>query len=82
MATANPGIKGALIVGVFINSPADMGGIRAGDIVVAVNDSPVLGIRDLLDQITLHKPDEQIEVTIYRGPEKLALDMKVTQRPQ
>ena len=82
MATGNPGIKGALIVGVFIDSPADMAGIRAGDIVVAVNDNPVLGIRDLLDQITLHKPDEQIRVTIYRGPEKLAVDMKVTQRPQ
>jgi Do/DeqQ family serine protease len=82
MATGDPRIKGALIVGVFINSPADMAGIRAGDIVVAVNDNPVLGIRDLLDQITLYKPDEQIQVTIYRGPEKLTLDMKVTQRPQ
>ncbi len=82
IATGDPGIKGALIVGVFIHSPADMAGIRAGDIVVAVNDKPVLGIRDLLDQITLHKPDEQIRITIYRGPEKLNLDMKVTQRPQ
>jgi S1-C subfamily serine protease len=50
--------------------------------VVAVDENPVLSIRDLLDQITLHKPDEQIEVTIYRGPEKLAVDMRVTQRPQ
>jgi Do/DeqQ family serine protease len=82
MATGNPGIKGALIVGVFIDSPADMGGIRAGDIVVAVNEKPVLGIRDLLDQITRHKPDEQIQITIFRGPEKLAMNMKVTQRPQ
>ena len=82
MATGDPGIKGALIVGVFINSPADMAGVRAGDIVVAVNDNPVLGIRDLLDQITLHRPDEQIQVTLYRGPEKLTLDMKIVQRPQ
>ena len=82
LATGDPGIKGALIVGVFIDSPADMAGIRAGDIVVAVNDNPVLGIRNLLDQITLHKPGEQIQVTIYRGPEKLTVDMKVTQRPQ
>jgi Do/DeqQ family serine protease len=82
MATGNPGIKGALIVGVFINSPADMAGIRAGDIVVEVNEKPVLGIRDLLDQITLHNPDEQIQVTVYRGPEKLTLQMKITQRPQ
>ena len=82
MATGDPRIKGALIVGVFINSPADMAGVRAGDIVVAVNDKPVLGIRDLLDQITLYRPEEQIRVTLYRGPEKLTLDMKVTQRPQ
>jgi Do/DeqQ family serine protease len=82
MATGDPGIKGALIVGVFINSPADMAGIRAGDIVVAVNDEPVLGIRDLLDQITLYRPDDQIRVTLYRGPEKLVMDMKVVQRPQ
>lgn len=80
-ATGNPGIKGALIAGVFINSPADMAGIRAGDIVVAVNGNPVLGIRDLLDQITLHRPGEQIQVEIFRGTQKLNLDMKVTQRP-
>jgi Do/DeqQ family serine protease len=82
MATGDPDIKGALIVGVFINSPADMAGIRAGDIVVAVNGNPVLGIRDLLDKITLHKPDEKIKVSIHRGPEQLELMMKVTQRPQ
>ncbi len=81
MATGDPGIKGALVVGVFIDSPADMAGIRAGDIVVAVNNNPVLGIRDLLDQITLHKPGEQIQVTVYRGTQKLSLDMKITQRP-
>jgi Do/DeqQ family serine protease len=81
LATGDPGIKGALIVGVFIDSPADMAGIRAGDIVVAVDDNPVLGIRDLLDKITLHKPGEQVRVTIYRGAEKLTLDMKVSQRP-
>jgi len=81
MATGNPAIKGALIVGVFINSPADMAGIRAGDIVVAVEEKPVLGIRDLLDQITLHQPGEKIRVTIYRGQRKLSLDMMVTERP-
>jgi serine protease DegS len=81
LATGDPGIKGALIVGVFIDSPADMAGIRAGDIVVAVDAKPVLGIRDLLDKITLRQPGEQVRVTIYRGPEKSTLDMKVTQRP-
>lgn len=82
IASGNPGIKGALIVGVFIDSPADMAGIRAGDIVVAVNGKPVEGIRDLLDQITLHKPGERIEVTILRGTKQLSRSMMVTERPQ
>ncbi|MDH3218622.1 MAG: trypsin-like peptidase domain-containing protein [Gammaproteobacteria bacterium] len=82
MATGIQGVKGALIVGVFINSPADMAGIRAGDIVVAVNGKPVFGIRDLLDQITLFKPGDEIQVTIYRGPQKQTLAMTVVQRPQ
>jgi serine protease DegS len=81
LATGDPGIKGALIVGVFIDSPADRAGIRSGDIVVAVDGKPVPGIRDLLDKITRHKPGEQVKITIYRGPEKLTLEMKVTRRP-
>ena len=82
LAAGDPEIKGALIVGVFINSPADMAGIRAGDIVVEVEGKPVLGIRDLLDRITPYRPGEQIKVTLYRGTEKLILDMTVTERPQ
>ena len=81
-ATGNPGIRGALIVGVFIDSPADRAGIRAGDIVVAVDDEPVHGIRDLLDQITRYKPGEEVEVELYRGTQNLKLEMKVSQRPQ
>ena len=68
-------------MGVFIDSPADQAGIRAGDIVISVNNNPVLGIRDLLDQITLHKPGESIRVSVQRGPEKLNMEMQVAQRP-
>jgi serine protease DegS len=81
LATGDAGIKGALIVGVFIDSPADKAGVVAGDIVVAVDGKPVLGIRDLLDKITLHKPGEQVQITVFRGPEQLMLNMKVTRRP-
>ena len=81
LATGDAGINGALIVGVFIDSPADKAGVVAGDIVVAVDGKPVLGIRDLLNKITLHKPGEQVQITVFRGPEQLTLDMKVTRRP-
>jgi len=81
-ATGNPGLRGALIVGVFIGSPADKAGIRAGDIVVAVDGKPVHGIRDLLDQVTHKQPGEEISVELYRGTRDMTLKMKVSQRPQ
>jgi len=81
LATGDPGIKGALIVGVFIDGPADKAGIRAGDIVVDVDGEAGSGIRDLLDKVTRHNPGEWIQVTIYRGPDEMILDMKISQRP-
>jgi len=81
MATGDPNIKGALIVGVFVDSPADKAGIQAGDIIVAVNQNPVNSIRDLLEKITLHQPGDNIEVTIFRGPQRLSFSMRASQRP-
>ena len=82
MATGNPNIKGALIVGVFIDSPADIAGIRAGDIMVEVNQEPVDNIRELLEIITLYQPGEIIEITVFRGPEQMTFPMRATERPQ
>ena len=81
MATGNPNIKGALIVGVFINSPADKAGIQAGDIMVAVDGSPVNGVRDLLEKITLHRPGDVFEVSIYRGSQQYNFRLQATERP-
>ncbi len=81
MATGDPNIKGALIVGVFIDSPADKAGMLTGDIIVAVDKDPVDSIRDLLEKITLHQPGDVIEVTVFRGPQQLFLSMRATERP-
>ena len=80
MATGNPNIRGALIVGVFIDSPADKAGVQAGAIFVAVNNEPVDSIRGLLEKITLHQPGDIIEVTLFRGPQELTLSMRATER--
>jgi len=81
LATGDPNIKGALVVGVFIDSPADKAGLLAGDIIVAVNKDPVNSIRDVLETITLHQPGDNIEVTIFRGPQQLNFSMRAVQRP-
>ena len=82
MATGNPGIQGAMIVGVFPESPAAKAGIRPGDIIVAGDAAAVTSIRDLLEQIVVYKPGDRIKITIYRGPQKMTLDLQVAQRPE
>ena len=82
LSTGNPNIKGALIVGVFINSPADMAGIRAGDILVAIDGKSVLGVRDLLEKVSYHKPGDTLEITVYRGPETFTFKTIATERPR
>ena len=80
MATGDPNIKGVLILGVFINGPAEEAGIRADDIVTAVNGEPIGGVRDLLDKITLHKPDDIIEVTVFRGSQQSNYSVRAIER--
>ena len=82
MATGDPGIQGALVVGVFINSPADRAGIRSGDIITAVDGEAIAGIRDLLERITVYRPGDRIDVMLARGSERLTMKMQVIQRPQ
>jgi serine peptidase DegS len=81
MATGDPNIKGALIVGVFIDGPADKAGIQADDIVVAVNGEPIVGLRDLLEKITMHQPGDIIEVTVFRGPQRSSYSVRAIERP-
>ena len=81
MATGQPNVRGALIVGAFIGGPADNAGLRSGDIVVAVDGEPVSGIHELLARITRHGPGERIRVSIYRGSERHELEMETIQRP-
>jgi serine protease DegS len=81
METGDPNIKGALIVGVFVNSPADRAGIQPGDILTAVDQMPVNGVRDLLEMITLHQPGDEIQINVMRGTKPLRFTLIATERP-
>ncbi|MGB0834664.1 MAG: trypsin-like peptidase domain-containing protein [Psychrobium sp.] len=63
------------------NGPADIGGMKVGDIIVAVNNTPFASIDDLLHVISETKPNNEIELTVLRGTESFNLSMKTVQRP-
>lgn len=82
LKSGNPDLRGVLIVGVFIDSPADKAGILTGDIITAIDNKPVSKVRNVLDNIAGHKPGEEVSIEILRDGKKMTLSMLTTERPQ
>lgn len=58
--------KGAVVVQVEPESPAERAGIRAGDVIIGLDDQPVEGSADLRNQIGLIPIGEDIELTLLQ----------------
>jgi Do/DeqQ family serine protease len=81
IASGNPDVRGMLIVGVYIDSPADQAGIQTGDVLTAINGQRISRVRDVLDLIAGRKPGDRVNVEILRDGETLELTMVTTERP-
>ena len=65
--------KGALVNSVEANAPAAKAGLRSGDVLTAVNGSPIADARDLSRRIAGLKPGSKVELTYLReGHERSA----------
>ena len=74
-------IEGALIAGVLKGGPADAGGIRPGDILLAVNGKPVTDSASLLNLIAALQPNGHAQLTVARKQQSLELKIQVGRRP-
>jgi Do/DeqQ family serine protease len=82
IASGNPQVRGVLVVGVFIDSPADIAGVQTGDIITAINDSPVYRVRNVLENVAGHKPGDRVKINLLRSGKPLELMMVTVERPQ
>ncbi|KVW95672.1 2-alkenal reductase [Thiobacillus denitrificans] len=73
--------EGALIAGVLKGGPADAGGIRPGDILLAVNGNKVSNSASLLNLIAALKPSDNTQLTVLRKQQSLDLKIQVGRRP-
>jgi S1-C subfamily serine protease len=64
---------GAMVVGVEEKSPAKRGGLREGDVIVALEGQPVAGVDDLHRLLTDMRVGVSCSLTVIRWTEKLEI---------
>ncbi len=73
--------EGALIAGVLKGGPANTGGVRPGDILLAVNGKAVSNSASLLNLIADLKPGVEAQLRVARKQHVLDLKVQVGRRP-
>ena len=75
---------GVIITGVLQNGPAALGGIRPGDVIMAVDGLPVRNVSQLLTAVAALKPGTPAPLKVLRGdgPVDISVTPAQRQRPR
>lgn len=69
-----PGVEGVYVTNVNKGSSAYEAGLRAGDVIVSVNDVKVASVPELQEQVALFRPGEKVGIEFYREGQKYRSD--------
>jgi serine protease Do len=75
------GVKGAVVQDVIANGPASKGGVKAGDVVTAVNGKPVEDRGQLTRTIASISPGGKASLSVLRKGKKAEVTVTVGTRP-
>ncbi|MDA8361255.1 MAG: trypsin-like peptidase domain-containing protein [Gammaproteobacteria bacterium] len=76
-----PGTHGVLIAAVYADSPAAKAGLRAGDIITAIDGRPLVTANDALVRITDTNPGVKLTLTVLHGGAQQTKVVVVGTRP-
>jgi serine protease DegQ len=74
--------EGVLISGVLEGGPAARGGVKPGDVLIAVNGQSIKDVRGLLNQVAQIHPGNQAKLTILRKDKEMELLAQIGKRPK
>jgi hypothetical protein len=76
-----PGDKpGLRLTGVRPGSPADLAGLKTGDVIVELGGAPVKDLYSYSDALYAHKPGETIKIVVLRGTERVTVTATLGRR--
>ncbi len=73
--------QGALVASVEKGSPADKGGIEAGDVILKFNDKPVTQSSDLPRQVGNTRPGTRVTVQVWRSGVTKEMTLTIGEMP-
>ena len=66
---------GVVIADVFPYGPADVAGIKRGDLLLAIDGRPMLTLTAFAAALYQHPPDEALKIDVLRGTKKLSFNV-------
>jgi len=76
-----PSVSGALVQRLTPEGPAEGAGVRAGDVITAVDGEPVGYSNQLQQRIAERRPGDRVTLTVYRDGKALELVVRLTEAP-
>ena len=73
--------EGVLVAEVMKDGPAEVAGLRAGDVVVEVNGAPVRDVPDLQRRVAALAPGERVRMTIVRDGARQPATVVIAEMP-
>ena len=74
--------NGTIIAGVLKNGPADIAGMRPGDILLAIEGKPVSDTTEMLNLIAQLTPGKKAKMTVFRKNQESTLEITIGKRPK
>jgi len=76
--TNEPG--GVRLTGVTAGSPADSGGLKAGDVITSIGGDSVANLVDMQNALVKHHPGDKVDIRVRRGDQTLTLPVTLGRR--
>jgi serine protease Do len=73
---------GAIIAGVFDESPAAEAGLEKGDIILRWGETEITSPLHLILSVLFSKPESKETIEVFRDGEKITLEITIGTRPQ
>ena len=73
--------QGALIVSEATTGPAATAGLKVGDVIVQIDNTPVTNVETLGDALLSKSPGDTVAVKIYRGSQQMTVNVTLGELP-